>query len=159
MDDLRGKSSQGKPDLLSLAQELLANPGDGRIKLYLIYRLLQFRRLHPELFGQGEYRPLEGVGEKKDHLIALARVGGEKTLIVLVPRLMVGLTGGVEQAPLGEECWKDTFVSVPPSWKGRIFRNLFTGEEVQIEEEGGIWGFALRSGLRSFPVGAWAQKE
>ena len=125
----------------------------------MIYRLLQFRRLHRELFERGEYHSLEGVGEKKDHLIALARVWGRETLIVLVPRLVVGLTGGVEHPPLGDEYWKDTRVSVPPSWKGRIFQNLFTEEEVQVEEERGIWGLAIGSVLRNFPVAALEQME
>ena len=101
LDDLRERSDPGKPGLLSLAQELLGKPADGRIKLYLIYRLLQFRRLYPEFFVRGEYHPLEAVGEKKDHVVAFARTWEKKTLIVLVARLVVGLTGGGESSPRG----------------------------------------------------------
>ncbi len=159
LNDLRRKSAQGKEHLLSLAKELLATPSDGRIKLYIIYRLLEFRRHNPDLLGRGEYHPLEGVGEKKDHLVAFARLWMGKKLMVLTPRLVVGLTGGAEQPPLGEECWKDTRISVPISWKDQIFRNLFTGEEVPIEEEKGICGLALKSGLKNFPVAALEHME
>ena len=90
-------------------------------------------------------------------MVAFARTWEKKTLIVLVARLVVGLTGGGEHLPLGDECWKDTRVSVPSSWKSRIFKNLFTEEEVQVEEDRGICGFGTGSALRNFPVAALEQ--
>ena len=100
--------------------------------------------------------PLEAVGEKKDHVVALARVPGKKTLIVLVPRLVVGLTGGVEHPPLGRRMLERYARFCPPFLERAGFsRNLFTEEEVQVEEERGICGLAIGSVLRNFPVGAW----
>src|SRR5207245_11320738 len=68
---------------------------DGREKLFIIHRLLQLRRRHPELFFAGEYVPLEVLGARNgDHLCAFARCHGESVLVVAVPCLVFGLYGG-----------------------------------------------------------------
>ena len=41
---------------------LLAGWADGRIKLFLTQRVLQFRRDHPDLFERGSYLPAETLG-------------------------------------------------------------------------------------------------
>ena len=40
-------------------RELLQNPSDGRIKLYMIWKLLGLRNRHRDLFRDGEYVPLK----------------------------------------------------------------------------------------------------
>ena len=74
LDDLAGRS-----DRAALVDELLATWPDGRIKLYLTWRLLGLRRRRPQAFGAG-YRPL-ATGDAG--LIAYAR----DDVVVLAPRL------------------------------------------------------------------------
>ncbi len=68
-----------RTDRTALVDELLAQWHDGRIKLYLTWRLLALRRDRPLAFGNA-YRPLQ-TGD--DGLIAFVR----DELVVLVPRL------------------------------------------------------------------------
>jgi (1->4)-alpha-D-glucan 1-alpha-D-glucosylmutase len=80
--------------------QALACVEEGGPKLWLIHRLLQHRRSHPEAFGPGApYEPLEAGGDEEGHLVAFAR----GPLVVLVPRLVVGLRDG----------WRDTWVALP----------------------------------------------
>ena len=70
-------------DAGGLARELLRAWPDGRVKLYVTWRLLQLRREHP-VFAGGPYTPLETTGSDADKLIAFAR----ERVIVVVPRLV-----------------------------------------------------------------------
>jgi (1->4)-alpha-D-glucan 1-alpha-D-glucosylmutase len=60
---------------------------DGREKLFIIHRLLGFRRRCPELFEEGDYRPLDVEGAGGAHLCAFIRRRGDQALLVAVPRL------------------------------------------------------------------------
>jgi (1->4)-alpha-D-glucan 1-alpha-D-glucosylmutase len=98
--------------------ELLENWADGRIKLLLTRRLLQFRREYPILFERGSYLPLAVTGEFADCCIAFAREHEGKWIVVLVPRL----SSRIGFPPIGEK-WKDTAVDLSYN-KGT---ELFTG--------------------------------
>jgi (1->4)-alpha-D-glucan 1-alpha-D-glucosylmutase len=143
--------SSGK-DLVPLARDLVETSWDGRIKLYLMWRTLQLRRQAPLIFSAGSYVPLEGRGEKKAHLLAFARTFGEDSIVVGVPRLVVGLLGGKEEPPLGEAAWKDTRLRVPEEWVGRRYGNLFTGEELAVQNGAEGAGLFLRDLFGNFPV-------
>jgi (1->4)-alpha-D-glucan 1-alpha-D-glucosylmutase len=150
--ELKERVDSSSRDLVPLARELLETSWDGRIKLYLIWRTLQSRRRSPRIFSEGSYLPLEGKGAKKGHLCAFARTFGENSIVVGVPRLVVGLLGGKEEPPLGEAAWKDTWVRVPGEWVGRRYRNLFTGEELAVRNGGEGAGFSLGELFSNFPV-------
>jgi (1->4)-alpha-D-glucan 1-alpha-D-glucosylmutase len=152
LSGLKGRIEKSGENLVPLARELLENSWDGRIKLYLIYRTLQARRRAPKVFSEGSYLPLEGEGEKQGHLCAFARIFQEDSFLVGVPRLGVGLLGGREEPPLGEAAWKGTRVRVPEEWVGRKYRNLFTGEELEVRSGGRSTGFSLGGLFRNFPV-------
>ena len=139
-------------DRLALVAELLQSSADGRIKMYLIQRTLQFRRDHPQLFERGKYKPLDVRGERWPHVCAFMRHDNDATIIVIVPRLPLKLTAGVECPPLGSEIWHDTWVTLPDDYAGRQFKNLFTDEVVSAETRDGVPAIALASALVSFPV-------
>ncbi len=84
--ELRGRLASGKYELSQLTDELLANLPDGRIKLFLIYQTLNFRRSHEDVFARGEYLPLEAAGSRRDHVVAFARSFGDRVVLVIVPR-------------------------------------------------------------------------
>ena len=86
---------------------LLKDWDDGRIKQAVIARLLCFRRRHAALFAEGTYEPAIVSGEKANHLIAFCRRHSGEALIVVVPRLTVGLETAVGAA------WRDTRIALP----------------------------------------------
>jgi len=83
--DLKCLESQ---DRSALMRDLLSRWEDGRIKLYLVYKLLNFRRSQPELFSQGDYLPIEVTGEMSERVCAFARRRGEAWALAVVPRLI-----------------------------------------------------------------------
>jgi len=50
---------------LSFSSELIKNWRDGRIKLYLIWKALTFRREHRVLFDRGDFAPVDVIGTRK----------------------------------------------------------------------------------------------
>jgi (1->4)-alpha-D-glucan 1-alpha-D-glucosylmutase len=152
LKDLQDRIARSGQNLIPLVNELLENSQDGRIKLYLISQTLNFRRLRKQLFSEGTYLPLEGSGEKKDHLCSFARTRGNEAILVVAPRLVVGLSGGFEKPPLGEDLWKDTWLNLPPELAGQPYRNLFTGERPFVEDGGNLTRLSLATIFSYFPV-------
>jgi (1->4)-alpha-D-glucan 1-alpha-D-glucosylmutase len=156
LNALKRRLSQMGDNMVPLARELLDESADGRIKLYTMHRTLQFRREHADLFKHSGYRPLEAQGEKQDHVCAFARIlerdgAIAQQAVAVVPRLIVGLLGGAEQLPLGK-VWKDTWLGLPQAESGQIYRNLFTGEELEVGAQEGTPGLAMSAVCAHFPV-------
>jgi (1->4)-alpha-D-glucan 1-alpha-D-glucosylmutase len=139
-------------DLSAPIRELLETAQDGRIKLYLIHKVLRFRRSHKDLFSRGSYLPLEVVGEAGEHVCAFARIRGSEAALVVIPRLVVRLTAGIEQWPLGAGIWRDTRLALPLQAAGESYHNPLTGETAYAELEGNGRVLRLSSILNSFPV-------
>jgi (1->4)-alpha-D-glucan 1-alpha-D-glucosylmutase len=140
------------PDLAALADELLANIPDGRIKAYVIYQTLACRRAHEALFAGGAYLPLEATGVKRDHVCAFARCDGDEVVLIIVPRLVVGLAGGSELPPMGSTVWGQTRLLLPPPLAGQCYQNVFTGEGLPPGSYEGTPGPLLGTVLGRFPV-------
>jgi (1->4)-alpha-D-glucan 1-alpha-D-glucosylmutase len=152
LSDLQRRIDEAGEDLRPLAAELLANLPDGHAKMYLMYRVLHFRREHEPLFAQGTYLPLEAAGPKRDHVCAFARTLDDEAILVAVPRLVVRLVGGSERAPMGPDVWEATRLLLPPSLAGRRYRNLLTGEVLTADGADGTTGLTLAAALADFPV-------
>jgi (1->4)-alpha-D-glucan 1-alpha-D-glucosylmutase len=135
-----------------LAQELLETSSDGRIKLFVIYRALNYRRNHPDLFAYGNYVPLDVKGSRDRHVCAFRRELGSSAIVVVVPRLVVGLTDKREQPPLGEKVWKDTWLVLPNGQPGDRYRNVFTGERLSAVKRENSIGLPLSAIFGCFPV-------
>ena len=137
--------------------ELLENREDGRIKLYLIFRALNYRKANRLLFEHGEYLPLEASGDRSRCLCAFARKGAGKIVIAAVPRFPASLAPEPGQAPLGERAWLDTFLKLPEGGAGR-YRNVVTGESLESEERAGVAAISLARIFSCAPV-ALLEKE
>jgi len=148
LKELKLRSAKGA-NLEALAKDLLGSWRDGRIKLYLTQRTLGFRRRHADLFFKGDYVPLYTQGEKHQHACAFSRTAGNESVVIVVPRLVVGLCGGQLHVPLGD-IWKGTRLVLPESLRQRPLTNIFTGETLAVEETA-----PLAELLRSMPVGVW----
>lgn len=59
---------------------------DGRLKLAWTRHLLKLRNVLADVFGQGDYQPLEVRGAHADHIIAFGRRHGRAAVIVVVGR-------------------------------------------------------------------------
>jgi (1->4)-alpha-D-glucan 1-alpha-D-glucosylmutase len=144
-------SSSGE-DLLSLVNELLNTVPDSRAKLYVTHRALTFRRNHPDLFSFGAYLPLDAQGPRRDYLCAFARTSWDETSLTIVPRLVVRLTEGVEQPPIGADVWKNTWLILPNDRVGFRYRDVLTGEILQVERRKKVTGLPVASILAHFPA-------
>jgi (1->4)-alpha-D-glucan 1-alpha-D-glucosylmutase len=137
--------SKSKKGILTYIEDLLKTPEDARLKLFLIYRALQARRTHAELFQRGSYEKLTVLGSLKGHVIAFTRELGDMRAIVVVPRLLTELIKEGEY-PLGEQVWHETRILQPPG-SSAVLHNALTGEEIQSEET--LW---LKEIFTHFPV-------
>jgi len=128
--------------------DLLKTWPDGRIKLFLTQRLLQFRREHSELFSKGTYDPLTLTGAFAEHAVSFARQVNNDWLVVIAPRL----SSRVGFPPIGDK-WSDTAVELPDSLRVGNVRNIFTSGDVRIEN-GKVM---LRDALATLPFAALAK--
>jgi len=107
-------------DMLSAMtiEQVMEHVDEGFPKLYLIHKVLRFRREHPHLLApSADYRAILARGDRADHVVAFMR--GEQVLTV-IPRLSLRLAGD----------WKDTQIQIPDgNWKniltdGKVHKGL-----------------------------------
>ena len=126
LDDLLHQSEAGR--LPELCSDLMANYQDGRIKMWVTMRALNFRREHRELFRAGSYTPLSAANEKQEHVVAFARSYEDQVIVVAVPRFSYTLMRGRVQPPIGD-VWGNAELQLPAEVVGTRLLNIFTGEE------------------------------
>lgn len=107
--------------------EVLYNWWDGRAKLWTTLRAMQFRREHAALFQTGSYRPLTGIADKQEHLVAFVREHERECAIIAVPRLSYTMMKGDLHPPIGD-AWGSAELSLPPGYAE--FTNIMTGENI-----------------------------
>jgi (1->4)-alpha-D-glucan 1-alpha-D-glucosylmutase len=107
-------------------EELLRTWPDGRIKMFLTQRLLQFRREHLELFQRGEYLPLAPSGTFVECCVSFARSLPGKWIVVIAPRL----SSRIGFPPIGERL-RDTAIEFPETLSLAHAHDLFTCRPLQ----------------------------
>lgn len=112
--------------------ELLRHLPDGRIKLFLVSRALDFRRRHHKLFEEGQYLPLSTSGTRARHVVSFARRTPQQTVLVVATRFFATLLAEAE-FPLGEHVWDDTLIQAPAELCG-CYRDVFTGQRLCLDE-------------------------
>jgi (1->4)-alpha-D-glucan 1-alpha-D-glucosylmutase len=127
--------------------ELMAGWPDGRIKLFLTQRMLQFRRQHPDLFERGAYIPLTITGAFAESAVSFARRVEDKWVVIVAPRL----SSCVGFPPLGEK-WHDTAVALPPGFAAQAGTNVFSSGKIKIE----AGRVMLRDALTELPFAAFS---
>ena len=126
-------------------EELMTGWPDGRIKLFLTQRVLQFRREHPELFEKGNYLPLTVTGSFAECAVSFARQLDANWIVVVAPRL----TTRFGFPPLGQ-VWQDTAVELPGELGSSRARNIFSSAELPIRDG----KLALKDAFASLPFAA-----
>lgn len=137
---------------------MLSDWHDGRIKLYLADRALEFRRLHADLYAGGEYLPLETAGARSANICAFARAKEAQCCVTVAPRLTTRLapTG---RMPFGKPVWQDTALHVPPK-TADAWQNILTGEQlIATNISDGSRVLMLSDILNRFPVALLSAKQ
>ncbi len=132
LDEIRLRDREGLAELL---KDLVSNWQDGRIKLYLLHKALNFRLAHKELVGTGDYIPLEVAGQRSGHVVAFARRRRKQRAIVAVPRLVAGLLRG-KKSSWHQKSWPALNVVLPRECPGK-WRNVFTEATVSAKQVAG----------------------
>jgi (1->4)-alpha-D-glucan 1-alpha-D-glucosylmutase len=151
LEELRRRIAESCGQLSPLAAELLASRTDGRVKLYVLHRLLTLRRKCPRLFEAGEYRPLTVEQCDGGVVVAFARLFEDQALVVVVPCRVVRLLRGEERLPVGE-VWGQGRLVLPEGMGSGAYRHVFTGEVLAVEAAGDRATLALAGAFREFPV-------
>jgi len=76
----------------------------------------------------------------------------DQAIVVVVPRLIFGLTQGAELQPVGEDLWQETIVPLPRVQAGSLFRNVVTRETVAAIAVEGKAALKIGQVLKMFPV-------
>jgi (1->4)-alpha-D-glucan 1-alpha-D-glucosylmutase len=132
------------------AGELLSNWSDGRIKLYLIWKTLGFRREFGELFTDGEFIPAEVFGERAANVTAFFRVHGNRSALIIAPKWLAA--AGMDRES-GEQTnfWGNTSVALPEH-AAEMWRNILTGDSVIAQRIGERGIVRVADALSNFPV-------
>jgi (1->4)-alpha-D-glucan 1-alpha-D-glucosylmutase len=137
--------------VLPLIEEIVPAWKDGRIKLFLTSRALNFRKERRDLFLSGEYLPLQAAGGNKEHVLAFARKREGSWAVTVVPRLVARLSPPGE-FPLGQKAWGTKSSLVLPEGAPQRWRNVLTGEELNVPPGSGKKILPLHAVFRHFPV-------
>jgi (1->4)-alpha-D-glucan 1-alpha-D-glucosylmutase len=143
---MRQEESRGSLNL----GELLDHWEDGRIKLYLTCKALQFRNSREELFFDGDYIPLKASGAFRRHVCAFARQKRSLWSVVLAPRFTTEITAP-GKPPAGGEVWGVTTVLFPENAPDR-WVNVLTGEHVEVSRAGKTKQAPAEQIFQTFPV-------
>ena len=106
-----------RTDRSDALRDWLQQAPDGRAKFWAIWRALQVKREHADLFENADYVPLEARGERAQHVVAFARQRGAERVIVIGARLFAGLGLDVGELPVGG-VWGDTTITLPSLFNG-----------------------------------------
>ena len=150
LDELMQKESFAGP--LETAREVVASRNDGRIKLHLTSKALNFRLENRELFETGRYLPLEAEGTCQEHVCAFERSVNDSSILVVVPRFCSRLIRDSSGLPLGSDVWQDTRIIQPFDTAASRYRNILTGEVLSLDQQEGQLSLALKDILAAYPV-------
>ena len=130
LNEIVQENANSKPQI----QQLLSSWEDGRIKMYITYKALNFRNSWRDVFTYGQYIPLQVRGEREKYLCAFTRCQDEKWAVVVVPRLTTKLVTA-STLPLGSIRLGDEQLVLPED-APRRWLNIFTDENLNVLKNG-----------------------
>jgi len=144
------QQQDGQGGRLDLIQDLLDHWQDGRIKLFLISKALNFRRAHDPVFLDGAYQPLQATSARKENVFAFLRHTKDAWTVVAVPRLVTKLAPA-GQPPTGENAWGAEVLRLSAE-APREWLNVLSGEKVQASGSQQKRTLPLAQVFSKFPV-------
>jgi (1->4)-alpha-D-glucan 1-alpha-D-glucosylmutase len=136
-------------NIKGLLQELLASKEDGRIKLFLIYRVLKARQKNADLFARGTYVRLGVEGAIAENIIAFAREHEGAWALTIAPRLTTALAAKDGTLRVNFPGWHipgDARIILPKNAPS-FWMNAITDKQVR-----GKGAIPLYEALEHFPV-------
>lgn len=134
----------------SLIEELVEHWQDGRIKLFLISKILEFRRNHRPLFEAGEYAPIRTSGTMRQHVCCFMRHYKNERALIAVPLLASRMVEEGKPA-FADAAWAGTRLDLG-SKAPRHWSNVLTGDRIEASKLNGRLVLPLNAVLRRFPV-------
>ena len=148
LDDLKRRENTDRAGLLV---ELLDQWQNGGVKMYLIYKTLNFRRQHKDIFQAGSYLPMYALGKFRENVCAFARRWHDDWIVVAAPRLLARIVAP-GCSPLGESVWEDAVLPLPRETPD-TWRNILTGEVLAARKtKGERQALPLHQIFKSYPV-------
>ena len=111
------------------ATALISDWRDGRIKMLVTTRGLQFRKKHAALLLKGAYIPLRALGPHKNSVIAFARRYRGDWCIVVAPRFTTQLDKSNREVPAPS--WRGTAIILPEDAPTH-WANLFDEHQIDV---------------------------
>jgi maltooligosyltrehalose synthase len=90
-------------------------------------------------------------GPNAKHGVAFLRIHQGEVALAFAPRLVAGLTGAREVAPVSG-VWKGTYLILADGLPTGSWQNILTREQLSPERHEGQWALGLEKMLGSFPV-------
>ena len=148
---------EAKADPVALFHRLLENWKDGRIKMYVTWMLLEARRRDPELFLEGNYRPLVAAWEKEEGMTGFMRsLPGRDLLVVVSARFRDILQKETLCVP-GER-YAGRRIPLPESPGKGEWVHLLTGERIRPFSQSSS-ALPLEDVMRQAPLAVLYRKE
>jgi (1->4)-alpha-D-glucan 1-alpha-D-glucosylmutase len=117
---------EAKPSA-SFASKLAQDWEDGRIKLYAIWKALNFRRERPELFAKGDFLELTATGPHAEHILAILRHYKREWALLVAPRWLA--RAQEERKGDADILWRDARIRLTDA-APQFWENIFTGEKI-----------------------------
>ncbi|BAF59769.1 maltooligosyl trehalose synthase [Pelotomaculum thermopropionicum SI] len=161
LEKLKEEETAGQ---LELARRLLGDWQDGKVKLYLTCKALNFRRSNQKLFAAGKYIPVAAGGIHSKHVCAFARQLENRWILVAIPRLLIRLQQAGQAGCSGEPVLPAALLPPEGIWgEGALFlprhspagwQNVLTGEILHTKNCSGTSRrvILLEEVFRNFPV-------
>jgi (1->4)-alpha-D-glucan 1-alpha-D-glucosylmutase len=91
-------------------------------------------------------------GPRREHVCAFERSVNNGSIMVVAPRFYSSLIRNGSGLPLGPEVWQDTRIIQRYDSAASRYRNIFTGEILNLDLQDGLLSLALKDILSVFPV-------
>jgi (1->4)-alpha-D-glucan 1-alpha-D-glucosylmutase len=116
--------------------ELIRDWPNGGVKHRLLARGLALRARCPDLFAQGQHRPLAVEGSCSRNAVAFARVHGDRIAITVAGRQLGRWLDGAPLPLVPPEAWGDTAVVLPRPWAGHRLTDQLTAGAAEPHDGG-----------------------
>jgi (1->4)-alpha-D-glucan 1-alpha-D-glucosylmutase len=144
LTNLKHKSAQ----TAAVTEELTRQWQDGGIKLYAVWKALNFRREQPELFADGDFAQVEAAGPNAEHILAILRRHKRDWALFLAPRWLARAQE-MQMGGKANNLWNETAIPLPDT-APRHWTNIFTEENFSVTGEPG--SLMVSNIFRRFPI-------
>jgi (1->4)-alpha-D-glucan 1-alpha-D-glucosylmutase len=142
--------TQSQHDNVQFGRDLVQNWHDGRIKLYLIWKISNLRRQHRRLFLEGQFLPLKAAGKRERNVISFARRKAGTWMLTVAPRWLARARAPITSSRI-QRFWIGSHLVLPDN-APQSWLNVLTGETLETKRLRQGPSLPLDEIFRNFPV-------